>query len=33
MVEIGYFYDQGLGVRQDYAEAKRWYEKAANAGE
>jgi TPR repeat protein len=33
MVEMGYLYDQGVGVKQDYAEAKRWYEKAAQAGE
>ena len=32
MNNIGYLYDKGLGVTQDYAEAKRWYEKAAAAG-
>ena len=32
MFNIGTLYDNGKGVQQDYAEAKRWYEKAAAAG-
>jgi TPR repeat protein len=27
---VGEFYEQGMGVSQDYAEAARWYEKAAD---
>ena len=29
---LGYFYDEGLGVEQDYKKAKEWYEKAAEQG-
>lgn len=30
--QIGYFYDEGLGVEQDYAKAMEWYQKAADFG-
>jgi hypothetical protein len=30
---LGYMYDQGLGVAQDYSTARRWYEQAAAAGD
>ena len=29
---VGYLYETGQGVRQDYAEAVRWYRKAAEQG-
>ncbi len=29
---LGYMYDEGQGVRQDYNKAKEWYEKAADLG-
>ena len=29
---LGVMYDNGQGVRQDYAEAARWYRKAAEQG-
>ena len=29
---LGTIYDSGQGVRQDYAEAARWYRKAAEQG-
>jgi TPR repeat protein len=29
---LGYMYDEGLGVAQDYALARKWYEQAATAG-
>lgn len=29
---LGWLYQEGEGVRQDYAKAKEWYEKAANQG-
>ena len=29
---LGYMYNEGLGVRQDYAEALRWYRMAAEQG-
>ena len=29
---LGMMYDSGQGVRQDYAEAFRWYRKAADQG-
>ena len=29
---IGMLYDQGLGVKQDHAEAVKWYRKSANQG-
>ncbi len=29
---VGYLYETGQGVRQDYAEAIRWYRKAAEQG-
>ena len=32
MNNIGMLYDQGHGVAQDYAEAMRWFRKAANGG-
>ena len=32
MKELGNLYYVGNGVTKDYAEAKRWYEKAAAAG-
>ena len=30
--DLGYFYDNGLGVEQDYKKAKECYEKAAEQG-
>jgi TPR repeat protein len=33
MNNIGWLYRNGLGVPQDYAEAMRWYRKAADAGD
>jgi len=30
--ELGFMYDRGLGVRQDYREAASWYRKAAEQG-
>ena len=30
---IGYLYDQGLGVAQDYTQAMEWYKKAADKGD
>ncbi|WP_171160246.1 tetratricopeptide repeat protein [Usitatibacter palustris] len=32
-LNLGYFYDVGLGVRKDQAEALRWYRRAARAGD
>jgi hypothetical protein len=32
-VNVGYFYDHGLGVVQDHAAAARWYFLAAESGE
>ena len=32
MNNTAFLYEHGLGVTQDYAEAKRWYQKAAAAG-
>ena len=32
MYRMGYFYQHGLGVKQDYAEAMNWYEKSADNG-
>ncbi|MHB1024383.1 MAG: CHAT domain-containing protein [Desulfobacteria bacterium] len=32
MTWLGYAYEQGHGVNQDYVEAVRWYRKAADAG-
>ena len=29
---LGYMYDHGLGVKQDYAEAVKWYRKGAEGG-
>ena len=29
---VGYMYNKGFGVEQDYSEAKRWYLKAARLG-
>jgi tetratricopeptide (TPR) repeat protein len=29
MLDIGYVYDEGLGVRQDFSVARYWYEKSA----
>ena len=31
-VFVGYLYETGQGVRQDYARAAKWYEKAARQG-
>lgn len=31
-VRLGFMFDQGRGVRQDYAVARQWYEKAASQG-
>ena len=30
---LGYLYAQGLGVAQDYFEARKWYRKAAEQGD
>ena len=32
-VNLGYMYDEGLGVSRDYGEAVRWYRFAADQGE
>ena len=32
-LKIGYCYDQGIGVGQDYGEAAKWYRKAAEQGD
>ena len=32
MCQLGYMYDQGLGVDVDFKNAREWYEKAANLG-
>jgi TPR repeat protein len=32
MNNLGYLYQIGLGVARDYAQARRWYQKAADAG-
>ena len=32
-VNLGFIYDEGLGVPQDYAEAVKWYRRAADQGE
>ena len=32
-VNLGFMYDEGLGVPQDYAEAVKWYRRAADQGE
>lgn len=31
-VELGWFYQKGCGVKQDYAQALNWYRKAADQG-
>ena len=33
MYAIGYYYESGLGVKQDDIEAMRWYRKAADKGD
>ena len=33
MNDLGILYDQGRGVAQDYAQARQWYQKAAEAGD
>jgi TPR repeat protein len=33
LTSTGLLYNNGQGVSQDFAEARRWYEKAASAGE
>jgi len=33
MNNLGNLYAQGLGVARDYEQARRWYEKAAAAGD
>jgi TPR repeat protein len=33
MFGLGVFYENGLGVQQDYAKAREWYEKAADRGD
>jgi TPR repeat protein len=30
---LGGLYENGRGVAQDYAQARRWYQKAADAGD
>ena len=32
MSTLGVIYENGLGMKQDYAQARQWYEKAAAAG-
>ena len=32
MAKLGFLYQQGYGVTQDYAKAREWYEKAAKKG-
>jgi len=32
MNSLGYLYEKGLGVAQDYAQAHQWLQKAAEAG-
>ena len=32
MLDLGRLYENGLGVAQDYAKAREWYEKAADKG-
>lgn len=29
---LGYFYNHGMGVPEDYAQARYWYEKSAQQG-
>ncbi len=31
-VNLGYMYEKGYGVSEDYSEALKWYRKAANQG-
>lgn len=31
-IQLGYMYDMGYGVKQDFTEALKWYQKAANLG-
>jgi TPR repeat protein len=33
MTKVGNFYEAGFGVRQDYAEAIRWYKRSADRGD
>jgi hypothetical protein len=33
MLRLGMLYEAGRGVERDYAEARRWYEKAAGLGD
>jgi TPR repeat protein len=33
MLRLGMLYEAGRGVERDYAEARRWYEKAADLGD
>ena len=32
MLRLGYMYEKGWGLGQNYVEARHWYEKAAEAG-
>ena len=32
MDKLGWYYEHGYGVDQNYAEAKKWYEMALNGG-
>jgi TPR repeat protein len=32
MFNIGFSYERGLGVVKDYQQARKWYDKAADAG-
>ena len=32
MQNLGWYYQNGFGVAQDYTQARQWYEKAAAAG-
>jgi TPR repeat protein len=33
MANLGFFYERGLGVPKDIAQARKWYELAVAAGE
>jgi len=32
MMNLGFLYDKGLDVAQDYGKAREWYQKDADAG-
>ena len=33
MFHLGVLYNDGLGVAQDYRKARKWYQRAADAGD